>query len=889
MANYSGNTKSTKVKVFLAFGLLTVGLLVALYFAVISFRQISQSAEMLAQPNPRPVHLSQLLTSLAEAESHLRAYSLSQNDAYLQAYKRNTNEVYKQLNTLKKLNQGERWERRMDTLNTLINKKVAGLNEFTLLKTQLDQPTFTAKALKRLNQKAKDPVSVNTTLKRIEREVKRDLPPAPQVRMESVEKKGLLNKLFAKDKKTPVVTVPDSSLVTTTREVSVDTIVMAQPVADSLISGMRKVLKEIQQEESSNRRQLSEQELALLAFDQVVMEQIRRIIHLMEQEEARISTNRILKAQRVVDDASLIIFLISLTGLITSFVFVILIIRDISRSNFYKDQLEAARRKEEQLRQVKEQFLANMSHEIRTPLNAIVGFSEQLRQHKLPQQQHQQVEAIRFSSDFLLATVNDILDMSKIEAGQVRFEKLDFNLLHLLHQTAGLIENRATDKGLHFSTDLPLAPAYLKGDPFRLQQILYNLLGNAIKFTDAGEVKLKCRVRDNGFGKYLIDITVSDSGIGIATDKIHQIFESFTQADASITRRYGGSGLGLAITKKLIDLQGGEISVRSREGKGTVFFVTIPYLKGKEVEQPVANELKNVPEEWLQKQVLVVDDDPLNVLLLETILKKWRIPTEVANRGAEALQKLSEKKFDLVLTDMNMPGMSGLQLLEQIRLMENQNTQIPVVAVTANAMKHDLERYISLGMSAYLLKPFQENELLQLLANVWDAFCEQEENPTQQVLAETAAKEAPVVSAPGETAPGASIAGAVESGVSLSDTAPEPADTYNLHIYQRYAGGDAEALRLMLDTFITNTETYAQLLAQYAAEENWHELKELAHKMFPSFKQLQADKAALLLRRLELEEAPAPVRKQWVEELLREVQLVMAFMREEVKETTAAG
>ncbi|AHM62078.1 signal transduction histidine kinase [Flammeovirgaceae bacterium 311] len=865
MATFGSITKSTKVKVFLAFGLLTIGLVVALYFAITSFRQISRSAETLAKPNAMPVHLSQLLTSLSDSESHLRAYSLTQDNAYLRAYEENTADVYKQLNSLKKANQDERWQRRLDTLTTLINKKVEGLNSFTVLKTQLDRPVFTDKALKRLNDQAKDPVSVNTTLKKIEREVKRDLPPPPIVRMEKVEKKGILNKIFARDKRTPVVTMGDSSLVTTTKEVSVDTIVLAKPVADSLISGMRKVLREIQREETSNRRQLSQQELQLLAFDQVVMEQIRRIIHLMDQEETAISNNRIRKAQVMVDEASLIIFLISCTGLLTSFVFVTLVIRDISRANFLKAQLEKARYKEEQLRQVKEQFLANMSHEIRTPLNAIVGFSEQLRQQTLPPQQRKQVEAIRFSSDFLLATVNDILDMSKIEAGQIRFEKLDFDLLQLLHQTTELIEGRATEKGLVFKPDLPLAPAYLKGDPFRLQQILYNLLGNAVKFTDSGAVKLKCRVRDNGFGKYLVDITVSDSGIGIAAEKIKQIFESFTQADPSITRRYGGSGLGLAITKKLIDLQGGEISVRSREGRGTVFYITIPYPKGRPVEQvSIISKPELIPASWHSLQVLVVDDDPLNVLLLKTILQKWHIPTEVASSGQEALNKLGTNNYDLVLTDMNMPGMSGLQLLEKVRQLTGINSQIPVVAVTANAMKSDLDRYLELGMTAYLLKPFQESELLQLLATVW-----------KDVKSTPAAK---------------AVNSATESAKKATAATPASLQSeYSLEMYQKYSGGDPEALKLMLSTFVDNTKEYLALMEQYCQQEDWKQLKELAHKMFPSVKQFKAEKAAKLLRRMELEEASAEIRTGWVAAFRLEAEKIISFVQAELQEPAGAA
>ncbi len=872
MSNNEGFTKSTKAKVFLGFGLLTIGLVVALYFAVISFRQISNSAETLAQPNPRPVHLSQLLTSLSEAESHLRAYSLTQNKVYLNSYERNTTEVFKQLNTLKRLNEGELWERRLDTLSTLITRKVEGLNKFTILKNQLDKHTFTDKALKRLSQSADQPVSINTRLRTTEKEVRRNLPPAPKVQMQDVEKKGLLNKIFGRDKKTPIITVPDSSMVTTTKEVSIDTIVLAQPVSDSLVSGMRKILKELQQEESSNRRQLSEQELSLLAFDQVVMDEIRRVINLMEQEEETDSRERIISAQRMVDEASLIIFLISCTGLITSFIFVTLVIRDISRNNFYKNQLERARSKEAQLRQVKEQFLANMSHEIRTPLNAIVGFSEQLHQQKLPPQQHKQVAAIRHSSDFLLATVNDILDMSKIEAGQIRFEKLDFDMLHLIQKTAHLIENRAAEKKLNFITDLPLAPAYLKGDPFRLQQILYNLLGNAIKFTDSGDVKFKCRARDNGFGKYVVDITVSDSGIGIPGEKLSQIFDSFTQADPSITRRYGGSGLGLAITKKLIDLQGGEISVRSRPGKGTVFYVSIPYAKGQPVEKPVASttKLASVPAAWKTKKVLVVDDDPLNVLLLQTILKKWQIPTEVAGSGQEALQKLSTMPLELVLTDMNMPGMSGLQLLYKVQQLEGVNNEVPVVAVTANAMQQDLNQYLAQGMRAYLLKPFQESELMQVLASVWNQDDAETADGEEAVLQPAIAEPVPVAPNPAQP-----------NGLESSG--------YNLHIYHRYSAGDIDALRLMLETFLKNTEENMLLMEQYGELENWLGLKELSHKMFPSFKQLEAEKAAKLLRRMELEEASSAQRKAWIHEFLQEAQQVVKFVYLELHETTASA
>ena len=853
---------STKIKVIAAFSLLALGLMTAIYFSVNSFNQISASVETLAQPNQKSMHLNQLLTDISEAESQIRAYSLTHEKPYLVNYESQLNRVFGKLDTLKALTAYQPKQRkRIDSIGLLMEQKISGLNKFMELKARTDQQPFSAKALRRLDDRTKEPVIINKALKTTEKKVKENLPAIPKVSIEPAEKKGFLTGLFSNKRRQVVKMEGSDSMLTTTRtEVRIDTIVINQRAApDSLMSNVRQILKEVQQEENVYRRQLTSQELGMLQKDQAIMDQIRKMIMELDREEAISSLTNARKARNVANKSSVIIFMISCAGLLMSLVFMVLIVKDITRSNYLKKSLEVARQRSENLRQIKEQFLANMSHEIRTPLNAIIGFSEQLRKVPLPPQQREQVKAISSSSDFLLAIVTDILDLSKIEAGQLRFEKKDFELRALIEETCFVTQSKAISKDIELVKDFPEGKFYLLGDPFRLQQILYNLLSNALKFTEEGEVKIRFTANENGFGKCVVNIEVQDTGIGISADQLPYIFENFSQADESITRKYGGTGLGLSITKKLVDLQGGQINVESEKGRGSCFSISIPYQIGNE-KLALANsaeEEENADSSWVGKKVLLVDDDAINSLLLKTVLRKWGIITTEASNGFDALEKMKGEHHELVLTDINMPVMSGLELVKEIRLLQDEKAKVPVVAVTANAMRKDLKGYLKKGMDAYLVKPYSEKDLIKLLYSVWN-------NEGPKIIKEKEAQEV------------------------QHDENPEEMlykEQYNLQVFNKFAAGDSQAFLMLLQSFLENTAENLNQLHILHQQKDYSNLSELAHKMYPTFKHLEANEVASLLKQLEFHKATQNQEEEvnaMIKRLEKGVVEVVLYVEEEV-------
>lgn len=846
---------STKSKVIVAFSLLAVGLLTAIYFSINSFNEISASVETLARPNQKSVKLNQLLTDISEAESQIRAYTLTQEQPYLLNYEESMNEVYEKLDTLRVLTSYQPWQKkRIDSISLLMDQKINGLNKFMELKAMTDQQSFSDKALDRLQQQSPEKVKTNTAVKTTQRQIEERLPAMPKVTIEPVEKKSFFSRLFGGKSKTGVIVNGGDSLISRTRtEVSVDTIVISQTTSDTLMGNVRKILRELQQEEYRYRRRLTGQELIMLEKDQAIMDQIRQMIRELEREEVLASLANAREARKVANKASIIIFMISCAGLFSSLVFMILIVKDITRSNYYKRNLELARHRADRLRQVKEQFLANMSHEIRTPLNAIIGFTEQLRKASLPAEQEEQLKAISSSSDFLLAIVTDILDLSKIEAGQLRFEKKDFELRNLIEETCYVVNSKARSKDVLLLRDFPTGNFYLQGDPFRLQQILYNLLSNAIKFTEDGHVSIRFDAKDNGFGKYVVTIEVRDTGIGISEEHLPYIFDNFSQADDTITRKYGGTGLGLAITKKLVELQGGHITADSKKGEGSLFRVSLPYLKGQEEMVSLPLEAADYTHSWAGKKVLLVEDDTFNALLLKTILRKWGIDTDESSNGYEALEKAKASTYDLVLTDIHMPGMSGIQLLQELRKMPEDKARTPVVAVTANAMKHDLNNYLRQGMDAYLLKPFSEEELSKLLSRMWGS------TPETEPRVET---------------------------IPLKAAGPKQ---YNLQIFNQFAAGDPQAFLLLLQSFLENTKTNLAELYHLHQQKDYEMLSELAHKMYPTFKHLEAEKAADLLKQIEFFTPQQPKDpegdfEKMIEALTTEVKGVVTYVKGQVRQ-----
>ncbi|MBO9200810.1 MULTISPECIES: ATP-binding protein [Niastella] len=379
-------------------------------------------------------------------------------------------------------------------------------------------------------------------------------------------------------------------------------------------------------------------------------------------------------------------------------------------------KLIRSERKVRETARIKENFLANMSHEIRTPMNAILGFTQLLGQKKMDADAKHFVSTIQSSGENLLTIVNDILDISKIEAGMMRIEKLPFSLRGLVNSIEQMVEQRVHSKGIALTTSIDSSlPDILEGDPVRLTQIINNLLSNAIKFTERGSISLKITKKEIVSNTVILNIDISDTGIGIEPQKLKQIFGRFQQADDTITRQYGGTGLGLSIVKDLVDLLKGTISVESAPGTGTAFHLALPYIIS---TQQIPNNL-GISEVPLANHVhpnfhiLITEDNEANQSLLSHIFKNWNIQFDIANNGLEAIEKLKANEYNMVLMDIQMPVMDGYTAARKIR--NELKAPIPIVAMTAHALPGEKEKCLSYGMNDYITKPVKQDQLRALI------------------------------------------------------------------------------------------------------------------------------------------------------------------------------
>ncbi|KFE64799.1 PAS domain-containing hybrid sensor histidine kinase/response regulator [Hyalangium minutum] len=392
---------------------------------------------------------------------------------------------------------------------------------------------------------------------------------------------------------------------------------------------------------------------------------------------------------------------------------------NISDRKTYERELVLARKKAEEAAKAKADFLSMMSHEIRTPMNAIIGLSNLLGQTALSSQQHKYLQILQTSSENLLNLLNNILDFSKIEAGKVSLEEKRFNVRQLIYGIFHGLNVKAEEKGLAVRVEIDeQVPAWLMGDPVKLGQILTNLLGNAIKFTEEGSVTLAARVREATPEAISVDFHVSDTGIGIAPDRLAHVFEEFSQASYDINLKYGGTGLGLTICQKLLEMYGSTMKVESELGRGTTFSFPLR-LKRAQGEEESTGPAEYLSDSQILRgvRVLVAEDNSVNVFVVSQFLRKWGIDFEVVENGHQALEKLQQRTYELVLMDLQMPVLSGYEATYTLRnLPDERFRRLPILALTASARPGLEERVDLAGFTDYVGKPFKPDELFAKIA-----------------------------------------------------------------------------------------------------------------------------------------------------------------------------
>jgi len=366
---------------------------------------------------------------------------------------------------------------------------------------------------------------------------------------------------------------------------------------------------------------------------------------------------------------------------------------------------------------VKENFMANMSHEIRTPMNAILGFTELLRKQQLDSTSSQYVKAIETSGEHLLSLVNDVLDFSKMEAGMLNIQSQPFSVRELMESLKNMFGEKAKEQNIRFSVQLNKSiPDRIIGDAFRLKQILLNLAGNALKFTAEGRVVISANIAESDDDSIKILFTVKDTGIGIPQQKLKYVFERFNQVDEEASRRFGGTGLGLSIVKQLVELQHGSIEINSELNQGTEVRFTIPYRKENWQNYSVAESKTTSAalSKFSQLNILVVEDNQMNQMLMKHLLTSWNVAFTITAGGLEAINVLEKTRFDIVLMDIQLPGLDGYTTTKRIR--EELGSKVPIIAMTAHAMEGEKEKCLRVGMNAYIAKPVHEKDLIETIS-----------------------------------------------------------------------------------------------------------------------------------------------------------------------------
>lgn len=725
MEKHIKSESQIKTKLLLSTAVILILISSILYFAFSSFQKLTQSSDALARPNLRIVLLHDMVSSIYQAESNIRSYTLTQEDKHLDAYFNELsaiNELVDSLNIL--AGDDPFFFQTIDSINTQLVNKTRLLEELIELKRQDPASVFYEQVIEEISQVAEAPLPERGIAQGPATQLSTDTLAHSQeeIRQQKTNFFARLRNLFSGRQASEKLREDLSPM-----EESAPAAASLQPAEDpadltesrdpeGLKKTIENTLTSLNQSRLENLQHLQRLENSILLEDKIVMDRIWEYVTILEDYERFNAAGLAETAHTTVFKTTQKIFYSIVASLVVLLILTWLLINDINRSRFYKKQLLQAKEKAEQLVQAKQRFMASISHEIRTPLNSIIGFSNQLKKIRLAKDQKSYVNAIHQSSAHLLDIVNEILDFSRMEAGKITLEPEPVNLVNLATEVYQTLTVIAKEKGLDFSLETSQCKhPDVMADPIRMKQIMLNIAGNAIKFTNEGSVRIDLAdaFYEDHSGFNQVYVRVIDTGIGIAESDQRLIFEEFSRGNHEGTHKQKGTGLGLSITKKLVETMGGRIELLSEPGKGSTFVVHLPL----PVAEPTAESPVLPPAEipaTLDARILLVDDDKLNHLLMKSFFKPIKgVSFFDAEDPEEALKLMNNQKFDLIITDMQMPGLSGVEMIRHLRANTSAiNARTPVLVCTADITAENLEEIKESGIEDFLVKPINETLLL---------------------------------------------------------------------------------------------------------------------------------------------------------------------------------
>ncbi|RZK09653.1 MAG: response regulator, partial [Flavobacterium sp.] len=617
------------IKVFVSYLALTTLVVVAGWILYTENRVFSSTENKLASENNKILKVSNLLSNMYKTESFSRITIQSNSEKDFQNYLTQTNSLKSEIDSLKNLINNEYQITLLDSVKMLLSQKTANIKQLQTIKNQsndddavqkaINKITYMEGTLRKLN--LNDFFKDTSSLKEYEKKVYSDFV-------------DYMNQNIPSD----------------------NTNTLSQKVLDSMLIASKAALSDVVRRTSKKQESLTIQENELLQNELSISEQLRKILSIIEREIIINTTKSNVEKEAALNKTNEVVTIAAGVGFVLTIFFSILILSDFSKTQSYKNQLEIANSKTETLLKNREQLISTVSHDLKTPLSTIVGYAELLGNSDLNNKQSYYTKNIKGSSEYISQLVQDLLDFTQIEAGKISIEHIPFSLKEIINEVGKSIQSVYQQKNLELILNIDKKfNQRIVGDPFRLRQVLTNLIGNAFKFTEKGFIKIEAKTSDNR-----VVIRVEDSGIGIEKDKQQLIFEEFTQANQSIEKKYGGTGLGLTISKKMVEILGGKLSLQSEFGKGSIFEITLPlefedaaFKKEKITTIPKPNNLS----------AIVIDDDVNLLNLTVEVLKQHHYNVNAFTDAREALKMIKANTFDFIITDIQMPGMDGFTFL----------------------------------------------------------------------------------------------------------------------------------------------------------------------------------------------------------------------------------
>lgn len=770
----SQKPRSLKIKVIVGYLLLFAIAVLSVWFIYTEILKTAIPNKDVNSDNQQIIQISNAIANLYASEAVGRTSILTGSSADYAEYNRLLDSVNLEIEGIKDIRDTTQLAK-LDTIQGLLKKKRNSINEIIQFRNYYNKESTFDRAVKGIYD-AKD------SLYRGSKPVK-----------------------FSR--KTQFTDFLEAALT----EKQLDSLGRLQLSNDSLAMAFEGVLTKLIIKDNKLKYQLFKKEQKMLDENRIISDQLRIVLSSLEKQILQKSYAKINESKLAIDN---IIQTIAWVGALTFcllIIFAYIIIRDLTINQNYRNQLEKLNAEKEDLLRSKMMLLATVTHDIQTPLGSVIGFSDLLKNTEISSKQNQYLDNIKHSSNYILKLVNDLVDFSKLENDRIKIEKVSFNFKDLIESTCKPLEPNAENKGIELNWDVEdvLDNNYVS-DPYRLKQILTNLISNAIKFTQEGSVEVSAKIEDGN-----IEVSVLDTGIGIAKNKQKAVFKEFTQAHSGIEKKFGGTGLGLTIAKKMLRLLDGKITLDSEENKGSIFTITIPAIKSG-VEKAVEEALPvlNSEYDFLQnKRILIVDDDAMQLSLMKEIFANYPVKITTLVDASKVRNLLEHEQFDLVLSDIQMPNIDGFELVRIIR--NNNNPKIASIPVIALSGKRNLnpEDFTSKGFTAFHPKPLKLQELLHLMESIFNG-------KPMNVFVQVA-------------------------------DAKRDEKLFDLTSLNKFTQDDPASLKLILDTFITSVAENTAVLKEAVAAMDEPKMSEIAHKMIPMLKQMEVCTISDLLEPIE--------------------------------------